>query len=105
MIEISPYEFMAREFERLAILRKMWSAAEVAKIIRRYDIERQGERDPTNPFAPRYELRKDADEIKRLREALERILPHALYQLTQLEDGLQKKPDLLRKTYAKPAPR
>lgn len=38
--EISPYEFMAREFDRLAILRKMWSAGEVAAILRRHDIER-----------------------------------------------------------------
>jgi hypothetical protein len=32
---ISAYEFMAREFDRLAVLRKMWSADEVANIIRR----------------------------------------------------------------------
>lgn len=38
--EISPYEWMAQEFERLAILRKMWTADEVAAILRRYDIER-----------------------------------------------------------------
>ena len=53
MSDISPYEFMAREFERLAVLRKMWSAHEVAAIIRRYDIERGSGRDPTNPFASR----------------------------------------------------
>ncbi len=40
MSEIGPYEFMAREFERLAVLRKMWSANEVAKILRQYDIEK-----------------------------------------------------------------
>ena len=39
--EISPYEWMAQEFDRLAVLRKMWSAAEVAAIIRRHDIERK----------------------------------------------------------------
>lgn len=38
--EISPYEWMAQEFERLAVLRKMWTALEVAAILRRYDIER-----------------------------------------------------------------
>lgn len=36
--ELSPYEFLAREFDRLAILRKMWSADEVAAIIRRHAI-------------------------------------------------------------------
>ena len=51
--EISPYEWLAREFDRLAILRKMWSAGEVAAIIRRHDIERNPPHDPTNPFAPR----------------------------------------------------
>ena len=35
---ITSYEFMAREFDRLAILRKMWSAAEVASVIRRMEI-------------------------------------------------------------------
>lgn len=43
-VEISPYEFMAREFDRLAILRKMWSAGEVAAIIRKHEI-------PTPPEA------------------------------------------------------
>lgn len=38
--EISPYEWLAQEFERLAILRKMWTADEVAATIRRHDIER-----------------------------------------------------------------
>ena len=38
--EISPYEWMAREFDRLAILRKMWSAHEVAATLRRYDTSR-----------------------------------------------------------------
>ena len=40
MSEVSPYEWMAQEFDRLAILRKMWSADEVAAILRRHDIER-----------------------------------------------------------------
>jgi hypothetical protein len=34
---ISPYEWMAQEFERLAVLRKMWTALEVAEVIRRRD--------------------------------------------------------------------
>ena len=38
--EISPYEWLAQEFERLAVLRKMWTPFEVAAIIRRHDIER-----------------------------------------------------------------
>ena len=38
--EISPYEWLAQEFDRLAILRKMWTADEVAATIRRHDIER-----------------------------------------------------------------
>jgi hypothetical protein len=38
--EISPYEWLAQEFDRLTILRKMWPAHEVAAIIRRHDIER-----------------------------------------------------------------
>lgn len=39
IVEVSAYEFMAREFDRLAILRKMWSGGEVAGIIRRMAIE------------------------------------------------------------------
>jgi len=42
--EISPYEWLAQEFERLAILRKMWTAHEVAAMIRRHDIERPAAR-------------------------------------------------------------
>jgi hypothetical protein len=34
----SPYEWLAQEFDRLAILRKMWTALEVAAMIRRHDI-------------------------------------------------------------------
>jgi hypothetical protein len=42
--EISPYEWLAQEFDRLAILRKMWTAYEVAAMIRRHDIERPAAR-------------------------------------------------------------
>lgn len=54
---ISPYEWLAQEFERLAVLRKMWTAHEIAATIRRHDIERS--RPPV-----------DSDEMKALREAL-----------------------------------
>jgi hypothetical protein len=37
---ISPYEWLAQEFERLAVLRKMWTPFEIAEIIRRHDIYR-----------------------------------------------------------------
>jgi hypothetical protein len=37
-----------------------------------------------------------ADEIERLREAVELLLPHALYLLTQMEDGLMADPSALR---------
>ncbi|TGQ11196.1 hypothetical protein EN858_14835 [Mesorhizobium sp. M4B.F.Ca.ET.215.01.1.1] len=38
---ISPYEWMAQEFDRLAVLRKMWTALEVAATIRNHDIHRK----------------------------------------------------------------
>lgn len=48
-------------------------------------------------FSPEAELcSRLADEIERLREALEELLPHALFLLTQIEDGLSKDPKLLR---------
>ena len=42
------------------------------------------------------EIERLNGEIERLREALEELLPHALFLLTQMEDGLSKDPKLLR---------
>jgi hypothetical protein len=53
---ISPYEWLAQEFDRLAILRKMWTALEVAAMIRRHDIYRTSAALP-----PQGELREALD--------------------------------------------
>ena len=66
--EISPYEWMAREFERLAILRKMWNALEVSAILRRYDIERPSE--PAPASAPSCHLGKALEKIEALDESM-----------------------------------
>lgn len=44
--ELTSYEWLDQEFDRLAVLRKMWTANEVAAMIRRHDIER-GRPSPT----------------------------------------------------------
>ena len=54
-------------------------------------------------FRAGYERAKEerANEIERLRESLDELLPHALYLLMQMEDGLSKDPKPLRERIQK----
>jgi hypothetical protein len=71
--------------------------ADIVERLRRFGAVVQG-RDPKDYAVPvpAVLIIETYGEIERLREALEGLFPHALFLLTQMEDGLSKDPKLLR---------